>query len=154
MAPVPAGPRRGHQDATAHAPGRGRSALPAGRQRAALHRPALAAADRRVRPVPRRVPRLRVVGTTRSADRSDDPDARLVRPPPGALNKAPAPTNLLRGCRDGHDRSMTNATRATRLIAFLAAAVVAAVVPPASAAASQFPAGYQGFHTYAELTAD
>ena len=49
---------------------------------------------------------------------------------------------------------MTNPTRAPRLIAILAAAVVGLVVPPATAAASQFPAGYQGFHTYAELTAD
>jgi carboxypeptidase T len=49
---------------------------------------------------------------------------------------------------------MTNPTRAPRLIALLAATLVALVVPPASAAASQFPSGYQGFHTYAELTAD
>ena len=49
---------------------------------------------------------------------------------------------------------MTNPTRAPRLIAVLAAILVALVVPPGSAAASQFPAGYQAFHTYAELTAD
>ncbi len=49
---------------------------------------------------------------------------------------------------------MTNSTRAPRLIAILAAVLVALVVPPASAAASQFPSGYQGYHTYAELTAD
>jgi murein tripeptide amidase MpaA len=49
---------------------------------------------------------------------------------------------------------MTNPTRAPRLIAVLAAVLVALVVPPASAAASQFPSGYQAYHTYAELTAD
>src|SRR5580765_6433196 len=49
---------------------------------------------------------------------------------------------------------MTNPTRAPRLIAMLAAVLVALVVPPASAAASQFPSGYQAYHTYAELTAD
>ena len=49
---------------------------------------------------------------------------------------------------------MTTPTRAPRLIAILAAVLVALVVPPASAAASQFPVGYQAYHTYAELTAD
>jgi len=49
---------------------------------------------------------------------------------------------------------MTNPTRAPRLIAFLAATLAATIALPASAAASQFPPGYEGFHTYAEVAAD
>jgi carboxypeptidase T len=49
---------------------------------------------------------------------------------------------------------MTNPTRAARLIAFLAATLAATIALPASAAASQFPPGYEGFHTYAEVAAD
>ena len=49
---------------------------------------------------------------------------------------------------------MTNQPRAPRLIALLAAALVGGVALPASAAASQFPAGYEDFHTYAEVAAD
>src|SRR5258705_2813686 len=49
---------------------------------------------------------------------------------------------------------MTKTTRAPRRIALLVAGMAALVAIPASAAASQFPPGYEGFHTYAELSAD
>jgi carboxypeptidase T len=48
---------------------------------------------------------------------------------------------------------MTNKTRAPRL-ALLAMGLAALLAFPASAAASQFPPGYEGFHTYAEVAAD
>jgi carboxypeptidase T len=49
---------------------------------------------------------------------------------------------------------MTKTTRAPRRIALLATSLVALIAFPASAAASQFPPGYEGFHTYAEVAAD
>jgi carboxypeptidase T len=52
---------------------------------------------------------------------------------------------------------MTIPTRVPRLVAVLSsglAALVALSALPASAAGSQFPPGYQGFHTYAEVAAD
>ena len=52
---------------------------------------------------------------------------------------------------------MTNLTSAPRpfaLLALLAGIVSGLVAAPASAAASQFPPGYEGFHTYAEMVAD
>ena len=49
---------------------------------------------------------------------------------------------------------MTTLTRAPRLIALLATILAALVAFPASAAASQFPPGYEDFHTYAEVAAD
>jgi carboxypeptidase T len=58
------------------------------------------------------------------------------------------------GCVGGHDRRMTKLTRAPRSIALLATMLAALVALPASAAASEYPAGYQEFHTYAEVAAD
>jgi carboxypeptidase T len=49
---------------------------------------------------------------------------------------------------------MTTLTRARRSIAALAAGLMLLTPLPAGAAASQFPPGYEGFHTYAEVAAD
>jgi carboxypeptidase T len=49
---------------------------------------------------------------------------------------------------------MTTPNRAPRLIASLASILVALVAFPASAAANEFPPGYEDFHTYAEVAAD
>jgi len=59
---------------------------------------------------------------------------------------------------DRHTAPVQSSTRRTRATSMLAAGLVAvllgAFAPLGSARAAEFPAGYEGFHTYAEMTAD
>src|SRR5262249_142583 len=77
--PVAAGLRRPHRDAASAPAGRGRPALPAVRQRAAVRRAARAAPRGGVRPLSRGVASDGRDGTARPAHRHPRARARLVR---------------------------------------------------------------------------
>lgn len=53
-----------------------------------------------------------------------------------------------------HPHRRPRPSRRARVLATLAAALVALGVTPTGAAAADFPDGYEGFHTYAEMSAD